>query len=94
MVGAVKSVLLTPPQKKKKKVPEPYMPFMVSEVFFCADDESEVRFAPSPFNFFLNSKTYLSVFNFYQAQISYKNSEKIHRNAFSYTVKWFTVYHE
>ena len=69
---------------KKIKVTEPDMPYVVFEVFFCVDDESEVRFSPSPFNFFLPLKTYFFVFKFSQAQISFKNSKKIHRSAFFY----------
>ena len=54
-------------------VPEPDILCMVSRLFFCAEQEAEARFALSPYNFFLISKTCISVF---QAQISLKNSKK------------------
>ena len=67
-----------------KKVSEPDKPCMVSGVFFRAGHTSEVRFAPSTFNFFLTSKACFSFCIVFQVQISMKNSKKTNRSLFFY----------
>ena len=55
-----------------------------SYVFGVAEFESVVRISPSGHNFFLTSKTCFPAFIFFQAQMSFKNSAKIHRSVFLY----------
>ena len=55
-----------------------------SYVFGVAKFESMVSISPSGHNFFLTSKTCFPAFIFFQAQMSFKNSENIHRSVFLY----------